>query len=337
MRQLMQWVFLGLMAASMAACSDVKMPSFGGMFGGSSSVVDVKEHKQSADAPMLKYAASIHIKSYTDDRKMGSSRKIGIGGRNVSGMSGDDIVLDQDVVTMVAGAMKSRLDEAGFQVSEASVGNAQFELSGIVKKLTYDVKLRDEVSIAVETTLKDVSTGKVIWSAIVTEKASRFAGVSGNNKDDVANYLRYELGIVAKKTTDAISATLMTVHPELFNLTPGTRPIPGVTVLVAPPVEHPAAPAPMQTAPTTSYAAPQSYPTYTPHASDTNGLLLVNTNPVRAKVYLDSVYYGLSPLRLELDPGVHTISVKLTGYKMVAEKVSVRKGDSTEMDLDLEP
>jgi hypothetical protein len=53
-------------------------------------------------------------------------------------------------------------------------------------------------------------------------------------------------------------------------------------------------------------------------------------------VYLDGVYYGLSPLRLEMEPGVHAISVKLEGYKMVTEKVSVRKGDNTEMELSLE-
>jgi len=68
----------------------------------------------------------------------------------------------------------------------------------------------------------------------------------------------------------------------------------------------------------------------------TAGLLLVNTNPQRAKVYLDGVYYGMSPLRLEMEPGVRAISVKLEGYKMVTEKVSVRKGDNTEMELNLE-
>ncbi len=44
----------------------------------------------------------------------------------------------------------------------------------------------------------------------------------------------------------------------------------------------------------------------------------------------------MSPLRLEMEPGVHAISVKLEGYRMVTEKVSVRKGDNTEMELNLE-
>jgi len=336
MKQLLQWVFLGLAAASSVACSSIKMPSMPNLLGGD-GVVSVTEHKKT-NAPLLKYAASIRINPYTDARKVSNPRKIGTGAEYVSGMRGKDIVVDQDVAAIVTGAIKASLDEAGFQVSEAQVGNAQFELSGVVKELTYDVKARDEISIAVETSLKDISTGKVVWSAVVVEKTSRFAGVSGNNKEDVASYLRKELGIVTQKTADAISASLMVVHPELFNLTPGTNAIPGVNVLVAPTANRPAAsaavPVPMVPASATN-VAPLS-PAYTPHASDTNGLLLVNTNPVRAKVYLDGVYFGLSPLRLELEPGVHTISVKMLGYKMVTEKVSVRKGDSTEMDFDLE-
>lgn len=340
MKQFVQWIFLGMVATSTVACSNVSMPSMpsiGGMFGGGGPV-SVKEHKKTnSNAPLLKYAASIHITPYEDARKMGNPRKIGTGAENVSGMTGKDIVLDQDVSAMVTNAMKTNLDEAGFQVSEAQTGNAQFELSGVVKELTYNVKERDEIAIAVETTLKEISTNKVVWSAIVTEKADRFAGVSGDDKDDVAKYLRKELGIVAQKNTDAISASLMVVHPELFNLTPGTKAIPGVTVLVAPTANPPVAPATsMQMAPAPAANVAPLPPAYTPHASASNGLLLVNTNPPSARVFLDEVYFGLSPLRLELDPGVHNISVKLTGYKMVSEKVSVRKGDSTEMDLDLE-
>ncbi len=336
MKQLMQRIVLGMAAASTVACSNISMPSMGNVFGGNGPVNVAERKKSNPNAPLLKYAASIRINQYTDERKVENPRKIGTGAENVSGMSGKDIVLDEDVAVMVTNAMKTSLDEAGFQVSEAQGGNPQFELSGVVKELTYDVKARDEISITVENTLKEISTNKVVWSAIVTEKADRFAGVSGDNKNDVANYLRKELGIVSQKNTEAISASLMVVHPELFNLTPGTRAIPGVTVLVAPTANPASATVPMQMAPASATNVTPPSPAYVPHASDTNGLLLVNTNPARAKVYLDSVYFGLSPLRLELEPGVHTISVKLTGYKMVAEKVSVRKGDSTEMDLDLE-
>ena len=337
-KQFLQRILLSLTVASALGCSDMNLSSLSGTFGGEGTIHVTESKKANPNAPLLKYAASIRIGRYTDSRKMDNPRKIGTGAENVSGMSGKDIVLDQDVATMVAGTMKARLDDTGFQVSEAQDGNALFELSGVVKELTYDVKVRDEISIVVETTLKEVSTDKVVWSGIVAEKNDRFAGVSGNNKSDVAIYLRKELGIVTEKTTEAISASLMVARPELFNLTPGTKAIPGVTVLVAPTVTNTSAPTlpVQQVAPIPSVSTTAPAQVYTPQATATSGLLLVNTSPARARVYLDDVYYGLSPLRLEMEPGVHTISVKIEGYKMVSEKVSVRKGDSTEMDLSLE-
>lgn len=354
MKQFLHRILLGLAVVSAVGCSNVGMPTLGGMFGGEGgNAIHVTESKKAnPNAPSLKYAASIRIIHYADARKMGSPRKIGTGGAFVSGISGKDIVLDQDVATVVTSAMKTSLDDAGFQVREAQDGSALFELSGTVKELTYDVKARDEVSITIETTLKETGTDKVVWSGIVVEKKDRFAGVSGNNKKDVANYLRKELGVVTEKTTKAISDSLMAARPELFNLTPGTKAIPGVTVLVAPAVVNtPSAPAPtlpvqqpvqqvvpMPAANMPIPAAKAVVPpqAYVPQPNATSGLLLVNTRPARAKVYLEGVYYGLSPLRLELEPGVHALSVKLEGYRMVVEKVSVRKGESTEMDLILE-
>ena len=334
MKQLLQRIFLGLMVVSVAACSDMSMD---GVFGGGGKSISVNQsHQANPNAPLMKYAASIHIVPYTDARKTDNPRKIGTGGRNVSGIMGDDITVDQDVGSIVTSAMKRHFDDAGYQISSADTGNADFELSGVVKDLTYNVTSRDEVSIVVESTLKDAKTGKIIWSGVVVEKNSRFAGISGDDKNDVANYLKRELGIVATKTADAISAVLMAVHPEMFNLTPGTRPIPGVTVLVAPTAAAPAARPGQygQAYPSDNMAVPP--PAVQARATATQGLLLVNSNPQRAKVYVDDVYYGLSPLRVSMDPGIHVVSVKLDGYRMVTEKVSVRKGDNTEVELNLE-
>lgn len=305
-----------------------------GMFGGDSINI-TESSKPSGNGPTLKYGASIRITPYVDERKTDNPKKIGTGARYVSGMRGDDILLDQDAAVVVTSSMKKHLDDAGFQVTEAGDATTNFVLSGTVKDLTYNVKNRDAVSISVETTLKESDTGKVVWSGVVVEKKDRFTGITGTDKNDVAKFLKHELGVVSKKTTEAISAVLMTVHPELFNMTPGTRPIPGVTVLVAPTQVPPRTMvAPGQYVPAGSAAVPP--PALEAHATNTQGLLLVNTNPQRAKVYLDDVYYGLSPLRLQMEPGIHSISVKLEGYRMVTEKVSIRKGDNTEMELKLD-
>ncbi len=305
--------------------------------GSSNNTLDSKSFKKSGDAgPAVKYAATLRVLNYADQRNVSSPHYLGKNTAQSASLRGDSLQTDQDVSLIATNAIKRQFDTAGFQVLEGSGANsALFEVSGVIKDLRLDVMNRDTISIAIETTLKEVSTGKVVWSGLVTEKNERYAGVSGDDRKDVMNYLNRELKVVSTKTVEAISESLMAARPELFNLTPGTKPIPGVTVLVAPQVSktvQPSAPSVPVEAP--SAETPAS--SYHPHASDTAGLLLVNTTPSRARVYLDDVYYGMTPLRVEADPGVHTISVKLAGYKMVTEKVSVRRGDSTELDLNLE-
>lgn len=341
MSRLLRHVALVVLLSAVAGCSTVKdaKDSVNGWFNGSDSTLSTtgKKAASGSSGPLLKYGATLRVNKYVDQRKQGNPRLLGITTQRVRGVDGDQLLLDQEIANLVTVAIKKRFDGEGYQVLEgSSASNALFEVSGVIKDLALNVKERDEISIAIETTLKEVATGKVVWSGLVMEKNDRFAGVSGNNKDDVIAYLNKELRIASNKTVEAISASLMASQPELFNLTAGTKPISGVTVYVAPAA---AKPAPAATV-TPGYgaqpgaAAPPS--AYMPRASATTGLLLVNTNPQRAKVYLDGVYYGLSPLRLEMEPGVHAISVKLEGYKMVTEKVSVRKGDNTEMELNLE-
>lgn len=342
MSSLLQRIALVAVLSAVAGCATVKdatdsvTGTVSGWVGGDNTLVTKADKKASEGgiSPSLKYGATLRVASYVDQRKVGNPKYLGVLKARVSGMSGDELVMDQDVANIATDEIKKRFDAEGFQVMEgAGAANALFEVSGVVKELTLNVKERDDISIAIETTLKEVATGKVVWSGLVTEKNNRFAGVSGNDKSDVVAYLSKELRIVGTKTIESISASLMASRPELFNLTPGTKPIKGVTVYVAPslPKAAPVAPAAAQ-----GVQGDVPAPAYRPRASETTGLLLVNTSPARANVYLDGVYYGMSPLRLEMEPGIHAISVKLAGYKMVTEKVSVRRGDNTEMELNLE-
>ncbi|OIR15724.1 PEGA domain protein [mine drainage metagenome] len=284
--------------------------------------------KAGPDASKVKYLASVRIAGYVDGRNVGNSRKIGIHEEPVFGLSGKDIFLDRDVTDVVADILSKRLDDKGIQVLGKDDANALFELSGVVKELRYDVKTRDYVQIRLDTTFKEVATGKVIWAGEVEEKADRFAGVSGNTKGDIAAYLKQEIDVVTGKTAEAVNSVLMATRPELFNLTPGTKVIPGVKVLVTPGVVL--SPVPEVPAP--------AMPIVNDKLQDTsaNGMLIVNTTPDRAKVYVDGIYFGMSPLRAEADPGVHKLEVRIKGYKTASEKVSVRKGESTELEITLE-
>jgi hypothetical protein len=337
MNSLSQRIAVLVLLAAVAGCSTIKdaKDTVGGWIGGGSNTLDTSKKVASSNSgPLLKYAATLRVSNYADKRKTSNPRYLGVLKGRVTGMSGDEILMDQDVAVIATNSIKKRFDTEGYQIVEGG-GPALFEVSGVVKELTLNVKDRDDILITIETTLKEVATGKVVWSGSVTEKNDRFAGVSGNNKDDVVSYLNKELRIASTKTVEAISSSLMASRPDLFNLTPGTKPIAGVTVFVAPQLPKTVAPVLMQN----SVAQPVSEAPvsgYRPHASETAGLLLVNTTPSRARVYLDGVYYGMSPLRLEMEPGIHAISVKLAGYNMVTEKVSVRRGDNTEIELNLE-
>lgn len=322
MKKIMQCAVLVLFVATSAGCSVTQGQASNGLFGG--NVISVMENAAAnPNAVQQKYAASIRLLPYRDMRKTENPNRIGISTQRVIGMSGTELMVEPEVAAIVTNSMRKHLDDAGFQLDAT---NALYELSGVVKELNYDVKVRDEIYIVVESTLKDSASGKVLWSGSVVEKSDRFAGVSGNSKQDIANYLREKVGVVTGKTTEGISTSLMASRPDLFNLTPGTRPIAGVTVLVAPAAN---------VLPTSAKQKVQPIvPSVTPAPLDAeSGLLLITSTPARAGIYIDDVYYGMTPLRLELAAGVHSVSARFAAHKSNTEKVSVRKGETTEFEV----
>lgn len=319
MKPIMQHILLGLFALSVGGCAASNTSTSGSWFG--DNVISVTE---SAVAPeslsQQKNGASIHLLPYVDGRKSGNPHKIGISTQNIIGISSSVLMVEPEVSAIVTNSLRKHLDEAGFQLSAA---DALYELSGVVRELNYDAKARDEIYIVIESALKERASGKVVWSGIVTEKGDRFTGVMGNSKKDIANYLRAKVGVVAGKTTESIGTSLMASRPDLFILTPGTKPIAGVNLLVAPAANvTPAADG--------QPAIPAEIPVAAAH-----GLLLITSTPPRAKIYINDVYYGLTPLRLELAAGVHSVRAVAAARKATTEKVSVRKGETTEIDIEI--
>lgn len=362
MSSLLRRIALAVLMSAVAGCSTVKdsaqsvQNSVGGWFESGDNTLSTKTEKKTAgdrsgSAP--RNAVTLRVAKYVDQRGLADPRLLGAVELSVRGLDGNQLVLDQEVATVVMKAIKKQFISEGYQVLEGiSANKAMYEVSGVVKDLTLNVKLHDEIYIAVDTTMKELATGKVVWSGLVTEKDDRFAGISGNNKNDLVDYLNDKLHVVSHKTVESIGAMLLTSQPELFNLTPGMKPISGVSLHVTPNTAKaapatPATPAPVTMAPPAppatmapGYGAQPGVtvppPAHVPRSSATTGLLLINTNPPHAKVYQNGVYYGVSPLHLEMKPGIHTISVKLEGYKAATEKVSVRKGENTELELNLE-
>ncbi|MEQ1532247.1 MAG: PEGA domain-containing protein [Sideroxydans sp.] len=276
-----------------------------------------EDSKPSANARQEKYAISVRVAGYVDAREVDSPRRLGNSSARIVGLTGKDIFSDRNVTETVAASMTKRLADAGMQVQATDTTGAQFQLSGIVKVLRVDIKGRDSVDIAIESTLTEAASGKVIWSGVVVEKAERFAGTSGNGKKDVAEFVRFHLGVVSNKTTESILSVLMATRPELFNMAVGIKPVQGVTVF-------------------SNSAGSAASPVVPSHpVLIENGTLMVKSMPSHAKVYVDGVYFGLTPLKAEIVVGVHEVSVRLDKHQNAFEKVSVRKGENTELEMSL--
>lgn len=288
--------------------------------GGCTSMLDSNNDisiRESSRPAAAHYPVTLRVASYVDARNAGDARLVGKAYGRVVGMSGSEIRLDRDAAEVVRACMSARMEEAGFGVLAQDDAAAMFELGGEVREMRYEVKDRDYVSITVATTLTDVASGKLLWSGEVVQKGDRFAGVSGNNRQDIAHYLHGQLEEVSGKTADAILAALKSSRSTLFAQKAAI--VPGVTVFVNSGKDSDVATTPSPTAPAAS-----------------NGLLTVRSEPGRAKVYVDGVYHGMTPLSVEASPGIHKVEVKMKEYRTVSEKVSVRRGDTTELEVALE-
>ena len=259
---------------------------------------------------------------YSDRRPTAATRKVGDIRATVVNMHQSELVLDQDISSLVTAAIGNALAARGFQVSSATDGARPgdadvFQVSGSVRTFALDIGGRDQLAIAVETTLRE-GGGKVLWSGVVSETGDRYAGVSGNTKDSIARYLASALKTVAEKTSVQVSDAARQARPDLFAQLPALNAVPGVTVIVP--------------------AAVSSPPQPRGRADDapTLGRLRLTTTPPRAKVYLGDVYWGLSPLDLDLAPDIYSLRVSLDGYKTAGEKVSVRRAVTTELEITLE-
>ena len=294
----------------------------------------------------------------SDARADAPSHTVGKVGSTVMFMASSNgtLVLDQDVSSAVLSALKSQLAADGFRTVSDPHEPHDFELNSVAKTFQLNIVAQDDLDITVEMTLRDARSGEVLWSGSVEEKSSRFAGVSGDTGNSIVRYFNRGLSNWAVKASANVSDNLLKIYPQTIALVARktlVEPprIVGVTTLQsATPHEAPktpAAPAAPPPAPPPSMAAVNAAPAAAPAtpavvaaapvaSASTKGTFSLTTIPSKAKVYGDDVYYGTSPLKLELDPGVTVFHFKLDGYKTVTQKVSIRRGDTTELEVKFE-
>lgn len=234
-------------------------------------------------------------------------RDIGRIDATVADISGTRLVLADPPASIVTDAFAKELSSLGYDVKrDGAETDADFVLKGEVREFRLDILGRDRIKIEVWGEITEKETGRAVWSGVESEETDRYAGVVGNSKATIARYINATLAKVAGKAVSAAS-------PKLANTRASYRP---KALEEARPMEP-------------ERAGEKA-------VAEGTGRFVIKTEPQRARVYIGGVYYGLTPLSLDLEPGVYEVEIKHRGYRDVSEKVSVRKSDFTELEVGLE-
>lgn len=241
----------------------------------------------------------VFVSPFEDKRDLSKSpfkdpKTIGRIEATVTDMTGDELTLSENITDTVERAYRKELAIAGFTVVNEP-DKALYAISGEVREFTLDIGSRDKIAIEIASDFKDTKTNKPLWSGIESEQGERFAGVMGNSRANISNYIAASVQKVIRRSIAAAGENL--VKTEIT------------------PVRE------------KSDAAP---------SAELTGKVIVNTAPQRSKVYIDGVYYGLTPLSLDLAPGVYELTIKQKGFHTVTEKVSIRQDNATELEMELE-
>ncbi|MEK7772929.1 MAG: PEGA domain-containing protein [Deltaproteobacteria bacterium] len=290
-----------LKRASIALCWTLFSMLF--LLAGCSGPLSVKYAPgRTSPQPGLKEPVKIFVERFTDARGAKDPRAIGGITAVVSDMSNDRLTLTEDVSSLVTRAFAEELSSAGFIVSagdRAGRASADLILNGEVKEFKLDIGARDEIAIGISAEFTEARSGKAVWSGVETVKESRYAGVMGNTSATISKYISASLSKVITKTIADASRSL----PAKAGAT-----------------GYPRAEAPAESAAGTI----------------ASGRISVASEPARAKVYIGGVYYGLTPVAIDLDPGVYDLSIRRKGHRENKEKVAVRPGQLTEVEAVLD-
>lgn len=269
------------------------------IFTGCAGPLEIKYEPKTEGQFKTREPVPIFVSAFEDKRDLSKSpfkdpRTIGRIEATVTDMTGKELTISENVNDTVARAYRKELAIAGFTVVDEA-DKALYAVSGEVREFRLDIGSRDEIAIEIASELKEAQTGKPLWSGVESERGERFAGVMGNSRASISNYIAASLQKVVRRSIAAAGENLLKAEKT--------------------PAQEKNAVAP---------------------ASEATGTVILNTSPQRSRVYIGGVYYGLTPLSLDLAPGIYEITLKQKGFHPVTEKVSVRQDNATELEMELE-
>ncbi len=259
-----------------------------------------------AEKTSLSRSVPILIRPFTDKRpevaQGADPLEIGSIDATVQDMYGSRLILSTSPAALVTEGFKKYLAAEGYTVVSTDKVKSSFSgiiLRGEIREFRLDIGAKDNIEIQVYAEFRDKESAAIIWSGLTKEKNSRYAGVFGDSRARVSRYISGTLSNVFRKTIE--------------------RARPGIEK--------------MGRAGKGNHNG-NGNDGYEGHLPET-GRLIVKTVPVRTKVYINGVYYGLSPMTLKLKPGIYNLILRKDGFYEFRERIAVGSERATEMETTL--
>jgi len=244
---------------------------------------------------------SLYIAPVEDERQdiaSGKGNKIGDIRSTVLDIYGTELVLSRNPAQIIREALIKEFRGAGFEVLSEAQDKADYVLKAKLEKFHLDVTSKDSIAIALFIELLNTHSRKNLWAGQVKSSDSRYAGVSGDSRRSISKYISISMATVLKKalheTEAAIKRDIPAISTAIKNSNEGT--------------------------------------TQGREGINAKGLLRLTTEPLRAKIYLNNIYYGLSPQNLRLRTGIYDLLIRKDGFIDFREKIAVDKERETEVD-----
>jgi len=256
----------------------------------------------------LSRSVPILIKPFTDKRagvtQGADPLEVGSIDSTVQDMYGSRLILSTAPAVLITEGFKKYLTAAGYTVVSPKKATSSFSgiiLSGEIREFSLDIGPRDNIDIQLYAEFRDKDNAAIIWSGLAKEKDSIYAGVFGDSRRMVSKYISGTLSKVFGKIIEKAGSNI----EKMSRVGEGSG--------------------------NGSGNGNEGYDGKVRPA----GRLIVKTLPARAKVYINGVYYGLTPMTLKLRPGIYNLILKKEGFNKFMEKIALGSGRATEMETAL--
>lgn len=251
---------------------------------------------------------SVYIKPFIDKRNIENLHSIGKINEVVADISSNDLSLDKTLSTLVTDTLKKEFVRSGFTLSinEGEDDSTDYIISGAIKKFEMNIGSRDTIDIEIDYRVVKLRNDKIIFNGSAKVSDDRFAGVTGNTRKSINKYLNNALYNVSRQVLESTGLVLE-------------------ASITSPKKSHKV----------NIEELSESRATNLPHQEAGTGTLIISGTPVKTKVYIENVYYGLTPISINIESGVYDASFKKKGFESEKEKISIRSGADTVLEIDL--